>query len=44
MIHWDMANNIKSYRLDYAHLFILAAESEKGRKNVYKGRRVMIIF
>lgn len=35
----SIADNIKSYHLDYAHLFILAAESENGRKNVYKGKK-----
>lgn len=35
----SLADNIKSYYLDYAHLFILAAESENGRKNVYKGKK-----
>ena len=34
-----IANNIKDRHLHFAHLFILAAESERGRKNIYKGNK-----
>ena len=34
-----IADNVKSFHLNYSHLFILAAESENGRKNVYRGKK-----
>ena len=35
----SVANNVKDYHLEYAHLFVLAAESQQGRKNEYKGKK-----
>lgn len=34
-----IADNVKSFHLNYSHLFILVAESENGRKNVYRGKK-----
>lgn len=34
-----IADNIKSYHLDYSHIFISAAESKKGKENDYSGKK-----
>jgi hypothetical protein len=35
----SIADNVKSHHLQYAHLFILAAESDRGKRNEYKGKK-----
>ena len=34
-----IADNVKGFHLNYSHLFILAAESKNGKRNVYKGKK-----
>lgn len=35
----SIADNIRNFYLEYAHLFILAAESDKGKGNKYRGKK-----
>ena len=35
----SIADNVKSFYSEYAHLFVLAAESAGGRKNKYAGSK-----